>query len=85
MSQSAAHPCMHAGPQADVSCDAGQQSISAASILADAADAVVLRMQQGQRWADEPFTLSVLGLIRTIREPETRFQIAAQPRCLAAF
>ena len=75
-------PDVHSGTQADVSCDSSQQNIAAAPVLTDARNAIILGMQPCQRGTDEPLPRHVLRLIWTIRKPETRFDVAAEPRLL---
>src|SRR5258708_35772776 len=42
----------------------------------------MLRMQRSQRRANEPFTGHVLRLIRSVRQTEARFDVAAEACCL---
>ena len=76
------NPNVHAGTNSRVRRDSCKQHISAASVLCGSPDLVVLRMQPGERRADEPFAGYVLRFVRSIGEPESRFNRAAQPSLL---
>src|SRR6202521_2936972 len=75
-------PNVHSGTHAHVRRDSRDQFVATAPLLGDSSDAIVLRIQPSEHGANKPLAVPVLRLIRAVREPETRFEIAAQARCL---
>src|SRR5437868_6715020 len=75
-------PNMHSGAHAYIGRDTAQQNVATTAVLVESRDAVILRMQPSQHGANEPFTCYVLRFIRTVRQPETRFDVTAEPSIL---
>src|SRR5207244_10750833 len=73
-----AEPDVHSGTHAHVRRDSGQQHIATAPALGDRGDAIILRMQPSHDRPDEPFTGSILRFIGPVRQPEPRFDVAAE-------
>src|SRR4029077_12613255 len=74
--QSGAKPCVRR--------DSGQQNAAAASVLREARDPVILRMQPSQRWPDEPFARPILRFIGPVLQPETRLHVRSEACCLCS-
>src|SRR5579863_4077359 len=78
-------PDMHSGAQPEVRCCASKQYVAPTPGLTDSSNSVVARMLPCEHGANEPFTSNVLRLIRSIREPEARFDVASEPSLLRSF
>src|SRR5271168_5478369 len=72
-----AGPGVHPGPQANICRNPGQQLVAATSALLNAGNAVVLRMQPSQHWANKPLPRRALGFVRPVGKPEARLNLAA--------
>src|SRR2546430_17328384 len=77
-----AKPGVHSGTHAHIRGDSGQQHIATAPLLDDRSDAIILRVQPSHDRPDEPFTGSILRFIGSVRQPEPRFEVAAEARLL---
>src|ERR1700756_2174042 len=64
--------------------DSRKQHIATASVLCGSRDPVVLRVQPGERGADEPFPSYVLRFVGPIGKPEARFDGSAEPSPLSS-
>jgi hypothetical protein len=75
-------PNMHSGAHAYVGRHSRQQDVAAAPPLSHSCDAIILRMQPGERGSDEPFTGRIFRFIGPVRKPETRFEVTPEASCL---
>jgi len=73
---------VHSRAHAHIGCDSGKQHVAAAPALGDCREAVILGVQPRDNRPDEPFPGPVVRFLRTIREPEARFEIAAETDAL---
>src|SRR5215472_13047721 len=65
-----ADPNVHARTESRVRRESSKQHVSATSVLRHSPDPVVLRMQPGERWPDEPLPGHVLRFVGPIGKPE---------------
>src|ERR1051326_7320286 len=72
------HPQMHARQDAHIAGEARQQRVSAALLLRDSANAVILGVRPCEFGPNKPFPLPVFCFIRSIRKPEARFKVTAR-------
>src|SRR6266478_6760273 len=79
-----AEPHVHSRTHAHEGRDTGEQHVAAAPALGDCRDAVILRVQPSHHRPDEPLTGSVLRFIGPVRQPEARFEVAAEAGLLRA-
>ena len=73
---------MRSGTQTHVCRDSCKQYVATTPALSGSRDAVILRVQPRQNGSDEPFTGHVLRFIRSVGQPEARFNVAAEASCL---
>src|ERR1700688_2034356 len=79
-----AEPNVQAGTHPNEGGESSKQRVAPAAFLGESRDAIVLRMQPGQLRANEPFPRDILGLVGTIRKPESRLEITTQARRLCS-